>query len=61
MTNKVIKSVFDHLQEMEIHLNQSQVSFVGSLKNYFNRNKMLSDKQIFILNEISKYVQIQIK
>ena len=59
MNHRDIKSVFTYLQKNESYLNQNQLSFIGSLKTYFNRNKMLSEKQIFILNEIAKYIEKQ--
>jgi len=57
MSSKEIKSIFDDLQKNEINLNQSQISFIGSVKKYFHQYKKLSDKQIFILAEIKKYMQ----
>ena len=59
MNYKEIKSVFNYLHENEIYLNPGQTSFIGSLRKYFNKEKRLSERQIFILKEIMKYVQKQ--
>jgi hypothetical protein len=51
-----IKEAFSFLQVHERQLSLSQIDFVKSLKNYWAKNKRLSERQKTALFEIRKYM-----
>lgn len=59
--NQEIISAFDYLKKNEPDMKPGQISFIGSLKKYFNKNKRLSNGQESILFEIKNYVERSVK
>ena len=55
MTEKEIKNMFANLMEREAGLTENQVNFIKSVYKFWKTTGRLSDRQVFILNEILKY------
>jgi hypothetical protein len=48
-----IRATFEFLQEHQAALTAGQVAFVASLRKYYKRTGLLSEKQKIILTELS--------
>lgn len=57
---KEIKEIFGYIEDNRINMNPSQIRFIESLKKYYKRERLLSDKQLFILHEIRNYIQLEV-
>ncbi len=53
-----IKELFDAIYLNQKQLTSGQAEFVDSLKRYYHKNKILSDKQLEALSEIFKSFKI---
>lgn len=53
MTDQEIKEAFKALNQQPESMTEYQAEFVASLRKYFKRNKMLSEKQAAALLEIA--------
>jgi hypothetical protein len=58
MNEIAVKETFDFLYMNERYLTASQDSFVRGCKTQYQRNKSLSEKQLSVLNEIRKYLNV---
>lgn len=47
-----IKQAFDYLKEHESDMRPSQASFIASLRKYYRRNKLLTEKQTACLFDL---------
>jgi hypothetical protein len=57
MNEVSIKETFDFLYLNQNLLTVGQADFVAGLKTYYNRNKMLSERQAGTLFDIAKYLK----
>ncbi len=55
MNKREIKTFFNSLLEKRASLSDSQVKFIESVQKYWKQTGNLSEKQIYILNQIKKY------
>jgi hypothetical protein len=53
---KEIKEIFRYLEDNIHKMNPNQVRFIDSLKKYYKRERILSEKQLIVLLEIRNYV-----
>jgi uncharacterized protein YvpB len=60
MGNKEIKAAFGYLETEQKHLTPYQVSFIKSLKKYYNWKRTLSGRQIECLENILKSIPSEV-
>jgi len=60
MENEVaIKEIFDYFYVNKRELTASQEDFINGCKKYFRINKQLSDKQLGILCDMKRFLNVE--